>query len=223
MNQLLIEASEKFKDQLKGTIAGMILADCRIECSSPQALEIIAPNLSISEFVAKALMPILDLAEGTFERIHISVENSSVATLEFPVDLLCKLYSNERENTRKMIKAAAKKRKQDEEYRAYLETIAAVGDYAFLVVPSENLFEYLDYCVADPKKLWSDQPDDIIGQSVENYLPDELAKPRIHYLKKASATGNLQRWEFEFNGSQRRCVIQPMPGREEIIMIVRYL
>lgn len=84
---------------------------------------------------------------------------------------------------------------------------------------------YLDFKHAKNLEYYKTYSDpNPIGKSLYNSLSPELAKQRMHYIKKALQTGEIQGYEFEFfkDGNlqieEARIVVS---GKDEVVIIVR--
>ena len=146
MQQLCTTIAAKFKTKIQGTLIGMILADSEIECRIPGVIEIISPDITTSELIAKSMLEICDLAEDLANEIQLKVVGSRAKPPSFPVYDLLRVYSEEREIAKKMIQSAQQSIVRSQPYHGIMDAIAAQNDYVFLLDESGT---YLDYRVPD--------------------------------------------------------------------------
>ncbi|MEB3180623.1 MAG: ATP-binding protein [Nostocaceae cyanobacterium] len=82
---------------------------------------------------------------------------------------------------------------------------------------------YLDY--NSPKTLHNFYTNpDVIGLNIYDVLPRELAQQRMHYIKKALATGELQIFEYQFSVNDNICEQEArivVSGKDEVLVIIR--
>ncbi len=108
-------------------------------------------------------------------------------------------------------------RKSEASNRALLE---AIPD---LILRYSDDGTYLGFSPAKNFQVAYHQPDQI-GHNVVDILPFDLAQQRLHYLKKASETGETQTYEFTIpsqDGTRHQEARVAVSGENEVLVIVR--
>ena len=82
-------------------------------------------------------------------------------------------------------------------------------------------FRYLDIYAQLPERL--NKPRHLVIGQPANFVDPRIAEPRIHYLKRALANGQYQRYTYTYSDShfwRFNVTVAPIYGSEEVLTIV---